>query len=76
MSAKSWKAPVGLFSSARNWLPSEAPVAGDKLYIQSGTAVLFNTAFGSDGVETSIGLIGPATDDSPQVLPYHAAAAA
>ena len=71
MSVKSWKAPVGLFSSARNWSPSEAPVAGDKLYIQSGTAVLFNTTFGSDDAETSIGLIGPTTENSPQVIAYN-----
>lgn len=70
MSVKSWKAPVGLFSSARNWSPSEAPVAGDNLYIQSGTAVLFNTAFGSNDAKTSIGLTGPATDNSPQVIAY------
>lgn len=71
MSVKSWKASVGLFSSARNWSPSEAPVAGDNLYIQSGAAVLFNRTFGSDDTKTSIGLIGPATDNSPQVIAYN-----
>ncbi len=47
-----------LFSSADNWFPSEAPVAGDNLYIKKGTAIIYNDTVGADGVKTSIGLIG------------------
>lgn len=71
MSVKNWNAPVGLFSSPYSWSPNEAPVAGDNLYIQSGTAAIFNMTFGSNDIKTSIGLTGLTTENSPQLIAYN-----
>lgn len=71
MSVKNWNVLMGLFSSAYSWSPSEVPVAGDNLYIQNGTAVIFNKTFGSDSLKTSIGLTGPTAENSPQVIAYN-----
>jgi len=45
MSVKNWNTLVGLFSSASSWLPSETPIAGDNLYINNGSAILFRPRF-------------------------------
>lgn len=73
MSVKSWKVPVGLFSSARNWSPSGAPAAGDTLSIQSGAAIIRNRTFGAEGVQTSIGLTGPDAENPPLLAAYNTA---
>ncbi len=62
---KNWQARGGSFSVARNWSPSQSPVAGDNLYIQSGMAVLAGQTFGSAGVQTTIGLTGASAAGAP-----------
>ncbi len=62
---RNWQARAGLFSVARNWSPSQSPVAGDNLYIQNGTAVLAGQTFGSASVQTTIGLTGASAAGAP-----------
>jgi len=71
MSVKNWNAPAGLFSSASNWSPSEAPVAGDVLYIQSGAALLYNQTFGSASTQTIIGLTGEQAASPSQLVMWN-----
>ncbi len=68
MSVKNWNTLVGLFSSASSWLPSETPIAGDNLYINNGSAILFNESFGSESAASSVGLIGGTSDNRPQLI--------
>jgi len=68
MSAKTWNAWAGLFSSPWNWSPDTAPAAGDNLYIQSGTAIMVDQTFGSDDVPSTISLAGPQGSDTPELV--------
>lgn len=68
MSAKTWNAWAGLFSSPRNWTPDGAPAAGDSLYIQSGTAIMANQTFGSDSTLSTISFAAPLGSDTPKLV--------
>lgn len=72
MSTKNWGGGNGLFQSDYNWVPSEAPAAGDNLYIQSGISILFNDAFGSADARSSIGLIGDDANNPPLLVLWNA----
>ena len=72
MSIKTWNVRFGLFSSATNWAPAEAPVAGDALVIQRGAAIIANQAFGSASARSTIGLVGQAVTDSPALVLWNA----
>ena len=71
MADKNWDATVGLFSSADNWTPNGAPAAGDRLYIPSGTALLFNTAFGSPDTPSSIGLTSASASQPSRLVAWN-----
>lgn len=72
MAAKNWNAPAGLFSDAQSWSPTQAPVPGDNLYIQSGIAVLAGGSFGSAGAATTLGLAGDTTTSQPILVLWNA----
>lgn len=68
MSVKTWTARAGSFSSAQNWSLPSVPVAGDSLYVQSGTVMMAGQTFGSDSVRSTIGLIGETNAKPPTLV--------
>ena len=68
MSIKNWNAATGSFMVSRNWSSLNAPVAGDDLYLQSGTAILAHRTLGSAAAITTIGLIGATAASAPVLV--------
>ena len=62
---RNWQVGSGLFSVASNWSPSQAPAAGDSLYVQNGNVQLAGQSFGSSSVQSTIGLTGASTTGAP-----------
>lgn len=68
MSVKHWNNATGSFMASLNWSSVSAPVVGDNLYLQSGTALLAHRAFGSAAALTTIGLIGDTAAGAPVLV--------
>lgn len=68
MSVKIWKTTTGSFMTALNWSSATAPLAGNDLYMQTGTAILVNRTFGSAAALTTIGLIGATAATAPMLV--------
>lgn len=68
MSIKNWNAATGSFMAPLNWSSTNAPIAGDNLYLQSGIAILAHRTFGSAAALTTIGLIGATAASAPVLV--------
>ncbi len=68
MSIKNWNAATGSFMVSLNWSSLDTPVAGDNLYLQSGTAVLAHRTLGLATALTTIGLIGATAASAPVLV--------